>query len=1773
MSRRRNVSHLRNKIISEAISADYRIQRLEQRLLFTTFPISSTTGLTQPDPFEYEAEGGTVMRIYYHDITFEAIGVSVDGTTNATNVGDLIPASTAAPVAPILARNLFAIYVTQSAPDSYITIAPVARLSTTPTVAIRADQPFGAGHTILVDPADGLGVPYTVTPGAGIGGGVLGAYTLATAGGQKPDIPITEVPDQALGVYPGNLFGDGLLHAGLYVPNNATTGLPQSLEAFKFAGEIFGNVEISGNIQLFYAGAILTGDATGILLPSIATSASALPNFTIGGDIRDLITSGDIGGDVGNGLGPGGLPNYDTGFSALIGGKVGEVYELNGGFFGTMHVEHLSTVTGLTDSTPEQELEYQNTGVFIIGDPGGIGQIFQGDNSYLTTLLPDQLPAPFTNNTDATAQYLGSAQTVNASGTPVVNQDGNIIYDTLVTGTLNNAPGVQAVNGDPADWYAVSMLAGVTMNVTVSGGNQGLILAELEDPDGRIVSSDVRVTAAGTFQYTTDRPGIYRIGLLPNGPAAQKVSLTYTLTITGTGNEAIGEVVAGGDVSDMGLDGFLTVDNGDFGALVSGASILSGTEGPTASTAATASIYAPSSIIVARGDLRDVTAGSIGAINGDKLSLPLYLSVPNGNIGLLDSTGVMVIETQFDPNYLLINQYKTDDAYAHAIGGNIEVINAGATLYGLIGTNAGIGTIRAANMATTTPSHFDVNADNSGNDGIIDLIDVPGQFGVLGAGPEFVTNTGGNIRYLNVGGPIFLPTAFGGETDAPVTYAAGSTNTFTDDSGARFTVTAGGPVTTVNINNSDGTVTQQSAGTTVTVLSYPVLDKAGLIPISISSNTAANVSSGSMTISGIGSNGAASQVDVANINITGEGRPIGNSTSQTSAGVTTTATDAYGNTLLSQPYTTNQSAGIITGPSNDQTDEFLSITGPAKFNVLNINAGVILPIYAANSPVEVENATQGEVVNLNAPEGLGTLIVNGNLGFATPQATPAAVLPIAEIANADSYPFFHQHTGVVIGTGFLDSAGTSLVPTGNILSITVGGAAGNIEVGQTLQSLIVNSAESSGFATTPAIAGQFDGIVGPVVAQRLLYVDVGQGLAPSGSGAVALSGLYATGKIGLVTNAGNKNGDIRGDIVSAEDNVAGESAATFTGIDAITVSSASIINATIATIADNIAHVPQFQETSPLNAATITVETNGQNFAPGQGTYAYDVGPITVSGAGGIIGTRIYTGSVASLTVNNGGFGILETTVFGQNAGKLGSISASGYGIRESDFEAFGYIGLVSATGNGKQIPVTAYPIDVRPSDLASSSGTYFGVLSSLLTDINAVLGTSLAVPVISDRTDTGVVEDDIFNGQNDFAGLTAQKTRTELPLVTSSVQPTPNILNVPTIGVVFANSITFGGAVGTIKVNQETDGLQITAGSLAAISLTSSVDRLGLSIAGAINSLVIHGNLGEYVTDPESGNLIPDSYVNAGGPEGTIGSLRVFGNLNANVYATSQIGNILVTGDLLGGVVAYGGAKSYALVSLRVFGGIRDGSLILHGNVGSIIINRTLGTSTGSLTIQGNANLISVGANHALRGSQLALALDVTGTLKSLIVYGSITGSVTTGLDLTHLTVTNDGSSPNSITGAINVGGRLGSATITGGNVTSNIISTGTIGSFTINRGNLNAGATVQSQLGVINSFRVTGGKSYGVYGSILAAESTNGSIDISGNLGDGVNAAVITAYSGKTLRVRGNVAAGASVTYSTYLNLLRVDGSVLAGATITAHPIKKQTVLGTIGGTIVAI
>jgi hypothetical protein len=895
------------------------------------------------------------------------------------------------------------------------------------------------------------------------------------------------------------------------------------------------------------------------------------------------------------------------------------------------------------------------------------------------------------------------------------------------------------------------------------------------------------------------------------------------------------------------------------------------------------------------------------------------------------------------------------------------------------------------------------------------------------------------------------------------------------------------------------------------------------------------------------SNGAANpEADISSIGIEGE--------STSTVGLATNATtglpvlDANGEQELAQNTPAAATATTTTTTVNTLS---LIINGTAAVDVMDV-VGFVQTADTPADVTEIENNTPGEITTVSAAT-IGVLSSHGSIGLAATTSTGTAILPTEVLGLFQTWdPVNNKPVAGAAGPGNVfpwNQQAIGVVTTGDVLIIEAYQGVGNVDVVGDIGAVVAN-------ADGKLTPGGFDGIAGPIIADmptpgvagRILSVSIGQGILPSGSGEVGFAGLYAQGDIGTVTNNGLPQADIRGNIVSNE------------AIDNINLTNGSIINdkilssAPIAAFGDS--EDTSFGFTSPGTGSTISSPTN-------------EIRNITINGRGGIIGILIDATDVGPITVGSQGFGIFETGIALTGNGVLGKITAGGYGIRNSTFIVGAVAQGLNATGNGSQLPVTAFGTDVRPSDLGDGFDPYSGLEVNPLNDLNANLGTSAGTPVITGATDTGVLQDDDVRATTSLNSVNAQTIRTGTPLFVPLITPE---FNIPVVGQLYAMEFNVAGLIGSVNVRGNIDGLEITTGRLGSFIQRGSVSRLGISVAGTIASLVIHGNLGQTVTDLATNTPEPDSYISATGAEGSIGTLTVYGNLNADITANDTITRLTVGGNVNGSIFAEGQTTGLTLGYLRVGGAIADGSLIVDGNAGTIITNGSLGSPTGALTIEGNLNSLSVGASHG-RGAGLELPLHVEGSVGSLTVFGRIDGTVQIDGDLKKLKVTNDGTQSNIINGNMTVNGRLYTANIINGNIAANVIANGFIKSFTISRGSVQSDGSVQSQIDAIQNFRITGGAPYGMFGSLLAASGFNENIDISGNVGDGIDAADITAATGNKFRVRGSIRTNATIAVSGQLNVLQVDHNIETNANVSAHPLKKLIVGGTNTGNVITV
>ncbi|MGH7213863.1 MAG: hypothetical protein ACREIT_03775, partial [Tepidisphaeraceae bacterium] len=568
--------------------------------------------------------------------------------------------------------NIYQIFVVQSDADARLSIGALAVTLDQVKAAgigVTADKPMvpfsgNAGSIRVTDAQEGNSI--LVNSPGNSGEVFIGARTIDLSDQDEEDdlIPILSVtnPNTFANLPAGfdQIPGSGLqLRPGVHVIDGIDVG------RILIGGTVTGNVYLGGSADGFYAGWLPLGATDG----QFEGDAEVPGNFSVVGDIRNILSKGSIGTDAITGALN--APHYVTGFDLQVGGRLGQVRT------GDKLIGYIN-VYGSSAPRMDDQLEVENR----LPTEQAVSAFENGEFGSDTF---------FNNDTFDTPQRLGA-----------IEQDGEQVVNVL--GSLNGDAGFD----DEADYYSVALMAGQTVTVQLTPTNSDTNLSLLVfDPDGRLIVSDYE-DKFNALQFTVDRPGEYRFAVTFQGIElpVDVVSSTlinlfdtpYRLTITGVGNLFLGGVVADDDAFLMAPDSDIAawrLRRGDFGAVSVGGTLLSGS-----------SIFP--AVQSDAGDLRSIDAAAIGAPDetndsgGQILGNSVGHAVPFGNVGLIRASGIVSIMTTEPVNFPGL-----DDA----IGGNYQLIDAGGSFGGSVRANKAIGVIRAASTGAPT---IDVNADGLG---------------------------------------------------------------------------------------------------------------------------------------------------------------------------------------------------------------------------------------------------------------------------------------------------------------------------------------------------------------------------------------------------------------------------------------------------------------------------------------------------------------------------------------------------------------------------------------------------------------------------------------------------------------------------------------------------------------------------------------------------------------------------------------------------------------------------------------------------------------------------------------------------------------------------------------------------------------------------------------------------------------------------------------------------------------------------------------------------
>lgn len=1256
------------------------------------------------------------------------------------------------------------------------------------------------------------------------------------------DLPLVGGLDAGPGVFQ-------LIPAGGPITPGVTVVAGNDFGNFLFGGTVLGTANFGGSVNTLYAGWMLFG--------SRWNGGQAV---TIAGNAQAVISKGSIATDDATLEGG---PLLYSGFDLHVGGRLGEV-RVTGDFMGSVAVAASATVPGAANSTSGPYMETE----------------FRGNDTPPSDDLPNFVlgddPVSF-NDTFNTPELIP----ITPAGTLAVD------------GSLNVGPTVH----DFVDYYGASLMAGQTITVQLQSIPQ---LPEepldvgIFDPDGRLVATDYNAvdmtfTQQQMFQYTADKPGLYRFavgeqgnGLFAANGGAVQISgqFPYLLTVTGLSNIAFNGVLADGIVRELGSPsgvGF-SLANGDLGAVMAISGVLESEDADTF-------VVSNGSLLAAQG-----TSLDNNAVN----NRGIVAAVPKGSIGLLSATaGTLTFAT--DPLVPL--------------GGNIDVISATSSALVTIVADGSLGVLRAGDMATGQPSLIHLNQLNNPNaPATLDLIDVTGDLGTLNAGgPAIITGPGGNVRYIHVGGATFRDAFFGGGAPDQTLFQPGESVQIVDDSGSVVNIIPNQSVT----NPQTGVVTTPAGQ--LTVLTYGIEGSGGSAIVDVKST-------GTVTITGSG-NSPGQTAEIGSIEAQGVGTPVipgpattvpgtgggngntgpngGNGTGTGSGGtqsiggqgVPINVNFPLPGTPGGAPIKTNTVAGATNQQVALPPPPVLATGGQPLDVIFNGNAKV--DVYSVNGGnfTSIQNQTPGgELVNVTATS-IGNLSSAGTIGL-THGALGEDVN--GETIFSNTYPFNQQHYGLNVATGIVSINAPRF---GNITTGTDGIGA------------------VTGFNAAPVVSGA-------AINNATLT-----GMSWAGSGDLGRSGLYAANTIGTV----NASNDIRGNIVS---NV---------GILNVNVANGGSLNNAVIMHSDDFAAARAIAGgttlTNPQSPITAPIHDIGSIRVTGSG------GIIGTRFLGEHLGTISSAGfGIFDSRVNETGPGTLDNYIasgygirfgFIQGGANVGNITALGDGhnipvnaysanVRQSEqggtfdpntgliFSPLNDIdvtlGVTAAQPQSQNVTdagaiedfvilgsrnvnlISAYTIRSRPlviDGITFGFESEFNVANQIGTlqttgGINGLLLTTGRINKFVTNGDTAG-----FNGT--FAGQINNlvfNSNLDADSVITAIGPNGHINNLTVKGNL-AGTVTARTFINNINVYGSITGT-ITAARIGTVHVRGGLANGGLAVNGPINQLIFDGNAGN------SGDTITLN--------GNSKLVKVGGNLAANLMVSGNLTTLSIAGSILSG-------------------------------------------------------------------------------------------------------------------------------------------------------------------------------------------------------------------------------------------------------------------------------
>jgi hypothetical protein len=1208
---------------------------------------------------------------------------------------------------------------------------------------------------------------------------------------------------------------------------------------------------------------------------------------------------------------------------------------------------------------------------------------------------------------EGTATSAAAISITNANQTLEIGPSGNLTISAaqavslgkikMSGGTLTDSSGLNI--GSAANSGTLTGFGTVVANVTKSGtGTTNTITAS-----GGTLEINGTITSLNSLTVGSGSTDTLKLDKTSTATALTFSGSTGTLELNTAAMLTLTNALAVG-ANTVKLDGAGTTQLTD----AAGLTIAGGTISGTGTISATTAVSGSGTLSIPISNNSTITASG-GTLNLTGTVTSGTFSIATGSASVLEFSGTAAINAITINNAnqtlqvgsggsLTITGAQTVSAGKLQMSGGTLTDSSGVTI-GTSGTLTGYGTV---NPAITGPSSGTGTITAAG--GTLEV--------------KSTVSLGVGTLALTVGSGASDKLLLDGTSAATSLSFSGSTGTLEVNTGGALTLSSTLSVgaNTVKLDASGTTQLTDAAGLTIaggtisgtgTVAASTSITGSGTVSIPISNATTVKASSGTLTLSGTVSSGAALQIDTtanSRLKFTGTATSAAaiainnaNQTLEVGSGgaLTINAAESITNgSIVMSGGTLNDASGITVGSGATLSGQGTVTAAVSGAGTITASGGTLTLSGTVSSGPTFTIAT-GSASDLKftgtATSAAAITISNANQTLEVGTGGNLTINAAESITNGTivlSGGTLNDASGITVGSG------ATLSGQGTVTANLSGGGTVTASGGTLTLSGTVTSGPTFTIATGSVSDLKFTGTA--TAASAITINNANQTLEVGTGGTLTINAAESITNGSIVMSGGTLN-DSSGITVGSGATLSGQGTVTaaLSGSGTVTASGGTLtLSGTVSsgptfTIATGSASDLKFTGTATA-ASAVTINNANQTLEVGTGgnltiaaAQTVSLGKIQMSGGTLTDASGITLGSGA----NSGtltGFGSISANVGKGGTGTSNTVAASG-GALEITGSVTSIDSLTVGTGGTDKLKLDAASTATALT-FSGSSGTLELNTSGTLTLTNALSIGANTVKL-----------DGASSQLTDNAGISLSSgTITGPGKVTGAITATGAAMITASGGTLeIASAISNSGSLALTIGSGASDKLLLDASSAAtSLSFSGSTGVLELNTSGTLtltNPLSIGANTVKL--DGASSQLTDNAGISLS--TGTITGLgKVTGAITATGAAT-----ITASGGTLEIASAIGNSGSLALTvgsgasdKLLLDAGSAATSLSFSGSTGTLELN-----TSGTLTL---TNALSVGANTVKldgSGSQLTDNAGISLSTGTIIGLGKVTGAITT--------------------------------------------------------------------------------------------------------------------------------------------------------------------------------